>query len=214
MALKKKGILITFEGPEGSGKSTHMAALLPYLKKQGYSLVLTREPGGTRLAQELRRILLETREELTSLAELLIYEADRAQHIKEVVEPALRLGKIILCDRFTDSTLAYQGYGRQLDMKTIQTLNEIAAQKRVPDLTILLDVPVERGLRQAGRSKNGRDRLERAGLVFHKRVRAGYLKLAAQEPRRFRLIRQQADPAHTQQLIRRAVDHFLNKRRA
>src|SRR5262249_40640142 len=153
----KRSLLITFEGPEGSGKSTHIQGLAAYLKKQGRVVVVTREPGGTSLAQNLRRILLETGEGLSSLAELFLYEADRAQHVEETILPALRRGKVVLCDRYTDSTLAYQGDGRGIDKKVIATLNAIASQNVTPNLTILLDVPVERGLRLAQKKKKRHD---------------------------------------------------------
>ncbi|MFA5975742.1 MAG: dTMP kinase [Elusimicrobiota bacterium] len=205
----RKGTLITFEGPEGSGKSTHIQLLAGYLKKRRFRVRVTREPGGTALANVLRKVLLETGEGLSSLAELFLYEADRAQHVEETLLPALKRGDIVLCDRYTDSTLAYQGDGRGLDKRVIRTLNTIASQKLAPHLTILLDVPAERGLRLAAKKKNGNDRLERAGLAFHKRVRAAYLRQARQEPRRFRMIRQQSDLNETQRLIREAVDRFL-----
>lgn len=208
--LKRKGIFITFEGPEGSGKSTHLKGLASHLQNHGHKVVVTREPGGTSLSTSFRQILLETGEDLKSLAELFLYEADRAQHVEEVVLPALKNGFIVLCDRYTDSTVAYQGYGRGLEMKTIRNLNDVASQGTVPDLTLLLDVPVERGLRQARNFKNRHDRLERAGLAFHKRVRAGFLKLAKQEPKRFRIVSQQENPEDTQALVRNAVDRFLS----
>jgi len=200
-----KGIFITFEGPEGSGKSTHIQLLAAYLRSKGRRVVLTREPGGTALAAGIRKLLLEGSDDLSPMAELFLYEADRAQHVHETLAPALRKGKIVLCDRYTDSTLAYQGFGRGLEMQTVKALNAIAAGGLKPDLTILLDVPVERGLKQAKAKKNRHDRLERAGLAFHKRVRAGFLKLAKQEPRRFRVIEQQKTIHETQTLIRKAL---------
>ena|SRR5258708_704384 len=207
--MSKKRIFITFEGPEGSGKSTHIRQLASHLRQKGHRVLVTREPGGTALAQDLRRILLETGQGLSPLAELFLYEADRAQHATETIRPALHRGMTVLCDRYTDSTLAYQGFGRGLDRKTIGVLNRIASGNLRPDLTILLDVPAERGLRLAARKKKGHDRLEKAGLAFHKRVRAGFLRLAKQEPRRFRIIAQQKDPEETQRRIRQVVDTFL-----
>ena len=201
----KKGIFITFEGPEGSGKTTHIQLLASFLKKAGRNVRVTREPGGTKLAKAFRRLLLETGDGLVPLAELFLYEADRAQHVQETILPALKRGQTVLCDRYTDSTLAYQGHGRRLDYKTIEALNKIASSGLKPELTILLDVPVARGLQQARDRKNRHDRLERAGLAFHQRVRRGFLKLAKQEPKRFRIIRQQKDIHKTQSLIRNAV---------
>ena len=205
----KKGILISFEGPEGSGKSTHIQLLKSYLAGGVRSVIITREPGGTTLAKAFRRLLLETGDGILPLAELFLYEADRAQHVEETVLPALKRGDIVLCDRYTDSTLAYQGFGRGLDKNVIRTLNRIASQDLIPDLTILLDVPVERGLRQAHAKKKGHDRLERAGLAFHNRVRRGFLALARREPKRFCVVKQQKDLKDTQALIRGAVQKHL-----
>ena len=207
----KKGLFITFEGPEGSGKTTHIQRLASFLKKQGHPVVVTREPGGTPLSKAFRRLLLESGDGLLPLAELFLYEADRAQHVEQTVLPALRKGHVVLCDRFTDSTLAYQGNGRGLDLKEIEVLNRIASCNLKPDLTILLDVPVERGLHQARRKKHRHDRLERAGLAFHKRVRQGFLRLAKKEPIRFRVIRQQPDAEETQSLIRNAIKSSLTR---
>jgi dTMP kinase len=205
--MAKKGIFITFEGPEGGGKSTHIQLLTRWLREQKRTVLVTREPGGTAFAQTLRKVLLHTKTAISPLAELLLYESDRAQHMSECVLPALKKGQVVLCDRFTDSTVAYQGYGRGLDLPLIKTLNNIASQGWKPDLTLLLDVPVDRGLRQA--RKKGYDRLEEAGLAFHRRVRKGFLKLARQERYRFRIVQQQKDPQATQQLIREAVGRFL-----
>jgi dTMP kinase len=210
----KKGLFITFEGPEGSGKSTHIKQLARWLRspdgwRPGQSVLVTREPGGTGLAKTLRRVLLHAKTPVSPLAELLLYEADRAQHMAECVLPALKRGQTVLCDRFADSTVAYQGYGRGLDLPLIHTLNRIASFGRKPDLTILLDVPADRGLRQASARKNSHDRLERAGLAFHQRVRRGFLKLAAREPQRFRVIKQQNTITKTQNLIRKCIEEFL-----
>jgi len=205
----KKGLFITFEGPEGSGKTTHIALLATYLRSKGGRVLVTREPGGTNLAAGIRKLLLDGGEGLSPMAELFLYEADRAQHVHETLLPALRKGTLVLCDRYTDSTLAYQGFGRGLNRKAINTLNAIAAGGLKPHHTILLDVPVKRGLRQAKRKKNHHDRLERAGLAFHQRVRDGFLRLAKTENRRFRVIPQQATIEATQILIRHAMDSFL-----
>ena len=205
-----KGVFITFEGPEGSGKTTHIHLLAAHLRRQGRRVMVTREPGGTKLALGIRKLLLQGGEGLSPLAELLLYEADRAQHVHETLRPGLEKGTIVLCDRYTDSTLAYQGCGRKLGMKTIRVLNSIAAGGVTPDLTILLDVPVTRGLRQARRKKNGHDRLERAGHAFHERVRHGFLQLANNDSRRFRVIRQMTNMDDTQNTIRQAVEAFLS----
>lgn len=186
--IKTRGIFISFEGGEGSGKTTQCGALADWLKAQGFSVVITREPGATPLGQKIRKILLHSPLHLPSLVELLLYEADRANHVATVVRPALKAGNIVLCDRFTDATLAYQGYARKLPKSLIRILNRIATGGLKPDLTFLFDLPPEEGLRRASRRKTGPDRLEREALTFHRRVREGYLTLAKKETTRFRII--------------------------
>ena len=207
----KKGLFITFEGPEGSGKSTHIQLLAKYLRGQKKQVLVTREPGGTPFSAGIRKLLLDGREDLSPMAELFLYEADRAQHLQETLVPALRQKRIVLCDRYTDSTIAYQGSGRGLDMATIETLNNIAADELTPHLTILLDVPVERGLKLAKKKKNHHDRLERAGIAFHRRVRQGFLRLAKKNPGRFRVVSQQKSIEATQNLIRDAVAPLISQ---
>lgn len=201
----KNGCFITFEGPEGSGKTTHIRLLADYLRAHGNKVLVTREPGGTTFASGIRKLLLDGKDGLSPMAELFLYEADRAQHLHEVLVPALQRKMIVLCDRYTDSTLAYQGFGRGLDLPTIETLNHIAADELTPHLTILLDVPVARGLQQAKQKKNHHDRLERAGTAFHQRVRRGFLHLANKNPGRFQVVPQQKTIEATQALIREAV---------
>jgi dTMP kinase len=202
----KKALFITFEGPEGSGKTTHIELLAAHLRAKGRKVLVTREPGGTSFAAGIRKLLLDGKDGLSPMAELFLYEADRAQHLHETLIPALRQKKIILCDRYTDSTVAYQGYGRGLDLKTIETLNAIASDELTPHLTILLDVPAERGLKLAKLKKNHHDRIERAGLAFHQRVRKGFLALAKKNPKRFRVIAQQKDLKETQRLIQNVLE--------
>jgi dTMP kinase len=209
--MTKKGVFITFEGPEGSGKSTHIQLLAGWLRKQRRKILVTREPGGTAFAQTLRNVLLHSKSAITPVAELLLYEADRAQHMSELILPALKRGQIVLCDRFSDSTIAYQGYGRGLDLSLIHTLNRIASFGRKPDVTILLDVPVDQGLRKA--KKKGYDRLESAGLAFHRRVRKGFLKLAQKERSRFKIVPQQKKREATQDLIREALELWIPRLR-
>ena len=212
-----KGVLITFEGPEGGGKSTHIRLLAAYLRARlaagrrarGRQVLVTREPGGTALATGIRRLLLHGKNGISPLAELLLYEADRSQHVRETLMPALRRGTIVLCDRYTDSTVAYQGFGRGIDRRAVASLNAIASEGLQPHLTILLDVDVKRGLQLAKRKKNRHDRLERAGLAFHRRVRAGFLELAKKEPHRIRVIPQQKNVNDTQRRVRDAVDRYL-----
>jgi dTMP kinase len=185
---------ITFEGGDGSGKTTQLKALESYLTARGKSCLSTREPGGTSVGKLLRKVLLEVgKQQITSATELFLYLADRAQHIHEVIIPALEQGKIVLCDRYIDSTLAYQGYGRGIDLQLLRRLNDMASQGIRPDLTLLLDCPVEIGLsRSAQRSQMGagqsEDRFEREKLEFHERIRAGFLELARTDPDRFRII--------------------------
>lgn len=207
---KKKGVFITFEGIEGSGKSTHIALLASYLQEKGYPVCLTREPGGTKIGERLRTLILDLQHnEMDPKTELFLYLASRTQHLAEVIRPALLDGKIILCDRFTDATLAYQGYGRALKPAVIQPIVKYAAQDIRPDLTFLLDVTVREGLRRL----HGRgllNRLDAEALHFHEAVRKGYLALARREPKRFRVISTLADVDHVQAQIRKAVfDHVL-----
>ena len=180
---------ITFEGPEGSGKSTQIALLAAYLRKKGHKVLMTREPGGSTIADKIRQILLDKNNgELCPNSELLLYLASRAQHLKDTVEPALKKGFVVLCDRFSDSTLAYQGYARGFDGNMIKTLNDFAASGRKPDLTILLDIDIKKGLQRAHKSKNSKDRLELEPLAFHAKVRRGFRAIAAKEPKRVKLI--------------------------
>ena len=190
---------ITFEGVEGCGKTTQIRLLADALRESGRRVVLTREPGGCPIADKIRAILLDAQNsELTPLTELLLYAAARAQHINEVIRPALDSGAIVLCDRFTDATLAYQGFGRKLDLNLINRLNETATGNCRPDLTILIDCPVETGLKRAlARIEAGsaadsshlrEERFERESVEFHRRVRNGYLTLAKESAGRFILI--------------------------
>jgi dTMP kinase len=189
-----RGVFITFEGTEGTGKSTQAALLAEDLRGEGRRVVVTREPGGTRLGEELRGILLgDGFEELDPTAELFIYMADRAQHVAQVILPALDEGKVVICDRFTDATVAYQGEGRGLRREMIESLNAEAALGLVPDLTVLLDFEdVAEGLgRAAERNRRGGkdgpgDRFERKEVDFHRRVQQGYRSLAKADPARYR----------------------------
>lgn len=182
---------ITFEGIEGCGKSTQLRLLASRLEHRGFSVVSTREPGGSPIADQIRSILLDAgNNAMTPMAELLLYAAARAQHVEEVILPALESGKIVLCDRFTDATVAYQGYGRGLDMSTILELNRLASRSLRPDISVLLDCPVETGLSRAkARIENAagarEERFELEAMAFHEKVRKGYLELADREPERF-----------------------------
>jgi dTMP kinase len=180
-----RGRLIAFEGTEGTGKSTHVHRLAAALRADGRRVRETREPGGTLLGTEIRRVVMHIETEVpTPLAELLLYLADRAQHLDTVIRPALAAGEIVLTDRFSASTIAYQGYGRGLDLETVSRLDALVRGDIAPDLTILLDAPIEIGLRRA----RGDDRFHRAEISFHERVRQGFLQQAAQNPERIRVV--------------------------
>ena len=173
------GVLIVFEGGEGAGKTTQARILYRHLARGDYPTVLTREPGGTRLGEAVRR-WLKSRHDIVPLTELLLFTAARAQHVEEIIAPALGAHKVVICDRFTASTVAYQGYGRGLDLELITRLNVAATGDLRPDVNVFLDVPVEQGL---GRKKvSSRDNFESESVEFHHRVREGYLSLASREP--------------------------------
>lgn len=179
------GKFITIEGPEGSGKSTHSRLLCAYLRGKGRRIVHTREPGGTRISESIRNVLLSRRnKKMADACELLLFMAARAQIVSEVIKPALKKGYIVVCDRFHDATVAYQGYGAGMDLKAIESLRKLATGGLKPDLTVLLDVESRAGLKRGG----AHDRMERKSLDFHRRVRNGYLKIAKREPRRIKVI--------------------------
>ena len=181
----KRGLFITFEGGDGCGKTTQIELLDKYLREHNYQTLLTREPGAKGLGIKLREILLNYDGEVSPICESFLFLADRAQHVDCVIKPALAEGKIIICDRHTDSTVAYQGYGRGLDIDRIHYLNNIATSGLKPDLTIGLDVDVETSLSRVGKEK---DRMESAGKEFFNRVRSGYLEIAKSEPERVKVI--------------------------
>ena len=180
-----RGKFITFEGADGSGKTTQIEKIKDYLEKKGERCLLTREPGGSDLGNKIREILLHYDGEIDSLAELLLYMADRAQHVKKIILPALNSGITVLCDRYTDSSVAYQGYARGLDTERIIRLNEIATDGLTPDLTIVFDVETETAIKRVGEIK---DRLEQEGTEFHKKLRHGYLELAKRFPGRIKVV--------------------------
>jgi len=208
---------VTFEGGDGTGKTTQIRALESYLSCRGKACLVTREPGGTELGAMLRRVLLEAGgAPIAPSSELFLYLADRAQHVSEVIRPALAAGKIVLCDRFTDSTLAYQGYGRGLDLGLLRQFNSVADDGTRPDLTLLLDCPIAVGLgRTASRRAQSdsdaakEDRFEREKMEFHEKVRAGFLDLARQEPGRFRVIDAAQPAAQVSSAIGNIIDEAL-----
>lgn len=188
-----RGKFITFEGPEGGGKSTHVKKLAERLKADGRKVLVTREPGGTRLAELIRALVREEVDDPpVTRSEVLLFLAARAQVVANVIKPALARGEWVLCDRFADSTFAYQGYGRGIDVALLKDLNDFATEGLLPDLTILLDVPLEvsrerLAARQAATATKA-DRIELAGEMFHRRLREGFLELARAEPARFAVI--------------------------
>ena len=188
-----RGKFITFEGPEGGGKSTHARELADALRAEGHKVLVPREPGGTRLAEKIRGLLREEIEDPpVTRSEVLLFLASRAQVVANVIRPALARGEWVICDRFADSTFAYQGYGRGIDVQLLKNFNDFATEGLVPDLTILLDVPPEvsrarLAARQAATATQA-DRIEQAGEVFHRRLREGFLELARAEPNRFAMI--------------------------
>jgi len=176
-----RGFFITFEGIEGSGKTTQAKKLYNHLRKRKLDCLLTREPGGTRISEKIRRIILDMDNVgMVSRTELFLYLASRSQHVEEVLRPALFANKIVISDRFSDATVAYQGAGRNLSMETVKYLNGLAAASLAPDLTFLLDLPVRNGLARVRRT----DRIEREEAEFHAKVRKEYLNIAAEEPQR------------------------------
>jgi len=205
--MMNKGLLITFEGGEGAGKSSHIEAIEQALRDQGYDVLVVREPGGTRVGEAIREILLSRDNEgMSPRCEIHLYEAARAQIVDEVIKPALERGTIVLCDRFYDSTTAYQGYGRGIDLSVIENLNMSATGGVVPDRTLIVDVPVEVGLARASDDQEP-DRLESAPIAFHEAVRQGFLALAEQNPERIRIV----DGNRDREIVRSEIEAFVRE---
>ena len=198
------GLFITFEGADGCGKTTQLNLLRDYLTQKGYEVIVTREPGAKGLGEKLREILLHYDGEVSNRCESFLFLADRAQHIDTIVNPAIKEGKIVLCDRHTDSTVAYQGYGRGLNLEQIYMLNDIATAERKPDLTFVFDVDVETSMSRVG---NEKDRMENSGIEFFNRVRNGYLKIAKNEPERVKVI----DATKSIDKVFKQVTEIINK---
>ncbi|MEL7675649.1 MAG: dTMP kinase [Chloroflexota bacterium] len=202
-------MFVTFEGPDGSGKTTQIPLLADYLRAEGYTVFATREPGGTPIGDQIRAVLHDLKNaEMHPHTEILLYAASRAQLVAEAIRPRLARGEIVICDRYADSTLAYQGYGRGLDLATLRQILAFATGGLQPDLTIYLDLPAEEGLaRREQASHDGAEwnRLDAETLEFHRRVRAGYQALIAEEPARWVCISGAGEVAAIQAAIRRAV---------
>jgi dTMP kinase len=197
------GKFITFEGSEGCGKSTQSKLLFDYLKSKGKRVIYLREPGGVKVSELIRGILLNPKNKISPEAETLLYMAARAQVVEEIIKPALTAGKIIVCDRFMDSTIAYQGYGLGVDIKLIKSIGSFATRGINPNLTIFLDLPVKSGLKYR---HNCKDRIEQRSVSYHEKVRKGYLALAKNEPRRIKIVKVEEDKFKTQARIREIVD--------
>ncbi len=211
--MPTKRLFITLEGTDGVGKSTHARLLKRWLQKKGVRVLLTREPGGGALAEKIRGLLLNPAIRMAPLVELFLYEAARADHLKTVIQPALKKKRVVICDRFTDATLAYQGFARGLSLTDIAALNEVASEGLKPDLTLLLDLSPKEGLAKArARTTSGSgDRLENEGLAFQRRVRHGYLSVAKRDKKRIRVVPVQSTIEATQGLIRDIVASVLKR---
>lgn len=211
-------LFITFEGPEGSGKTTHTDLLSTYLREQDYTVNMTREPGGTSLGESIREMLLDPASvNMDDRAELFLYLAARAQHVAERIKPAIERGEIVICDRFTDASLVYQGLGRDLGFDTVHELNQLSTGGLKPDLTFIMDVPVEEGLAEARTSSQTRwntnegDRIEQEGDRFHQKIREGYRELARQFPERCILLSRDAPIKEVQQAVRDRVGEWIEQ---
>ncbi len=200
---------ITFEGIEGCGKTTQVSLLKDFLENRSYRVVTTREPGGTKIGNAIRKIVLDPgNADIDIKTELLLYQASRAQLIKDVIKPSLEQGCIVLCDRFTDATLAYQGYAQGISRDLINNLNQFATDTLIPDFTVLIDCPVEIGIKRAKDRNDTRrqtvseDRFEEKSIAFHQKVRLGYLQIAEQHSARFHIVDGRDDPSAVHQDIR------------
>jgi dTMP kinase len=207
-------LFITFEGLDGSGKSTHLRQASAWLEERSVDSLVTHEPGGTPLGDAVRAVFLDPRwGEMDGTVELLLVFASRRQHLLEVIDPALAAGRHVLCDRFTDSTRAYQGYGRGVPLERIGEVDRVATGGRVPDRTLLFDLPAEvaraRGHSPSRLRRGAADRLDAEGLLFYRRVREGFLELARKEPERFRIVDSSGDASATQAAVRAALTEWL-----
>jgi dTMP kinase len=202
-------MFITLEGIEGSGKTTQIELLADYLAENGYPIVRTREPGGTLFGESLRKVLLQKDLNVLPLSELLVFMAIRAQHVEEVIMPALSAGKVVLCDRFTDATYAYQGYGRCTDLGIIENLNRLVTKGLTPNLTILIDCKAETGLKRKLVDNSHGDRFEHEKIEFHRAIKNGYRRLAKKDPQRFFVVNGDKDTASIHVIIRNKVRTLL-----
>lgn len=205
-------MFITLEGPEGSGKTSQLPALADYLRDAGYDVLVTREPGGTAVGDQIREILMNLQNvSIIPRTEILLFLAARAQHVDEVIRPALAAGKVVLCDRFGDSTLAYQGFGHKTDLDTLQALLDFSTGGLKPDLTLLVDVPIQEGMSRKQANSVEWNRMDAYALAFHERVRQGYLALAEAEPERWLIIDATQDKESVQESLRKAIVSRLER---
>jgi dTMP kinase len=210
-------LFITFEGPDGSGKTTQIRLLAESLRALGHDVLITREPGGTSIGDQIRAVVHDVRNvEMTRQTEFLLYSASRAQIVRQVIRPHLERGGTVLCDRFADSSMAYQGYGRELDLEMVSCITQFATGGLVPDLTIYLDLPVEVGLKRKQSAHTGQggewNRLDQQTLDFHRRVRQGYLTMAKAESKRWLVVDAVQSIPDTQAAIWRRLEHLLSER--
>jgi dTMP kinase len=209
-----KGILITFEGIDYSGKTTQVKKLVSYLRRKGYKVILLREPGGEKVSESIRQVLLASKNSgMNPVTELLLYIASRAQLVSKIILPALKQGKLVICDRFYDSTLAYQGYGRGLDKKKIEYLNKISTLGVKPELTILIDIPIRVFVERMRKNDKKKDRIEKEKIGFYKKVREGYLKIARGEKKRLKVIDGSCEIDEVWSEVKKIADIFLKDRR-
>lgn len=202
-------MFITFEGTEGCGKTTQINLLYEYLLAKGYKVIKTREPGGTPLGESIRKMLIQKAKAINPLAELLLMMAMRAQHVEDVIVPAITEKKIVLCDRFSDATYAYQGYGRGIDTNIIDYINRLATKGITPDLTILIDIDIEGGLRRKSEDKGQMDRFEVEDISFHQRIRYGYHRLSTENRDRFFVVDGSGDILRVHEIIRERIERHL-----
>lgn len=203
--MSLKGVFITFEGIEASGKSTQAIKLYEWLKERNIDSVLTRDPGGTLLGESVRKILLESRFNICPISEMLLYASCRAQLVKEVIKPELKKGRVVISDRFSDSFIAYQGFGRGIEIEQVKKIDELATEGLTPDLTILLDLPVEKAMKRL----REKDRMEGEDFKFHERVRRGFLTLAHEYKKRIVVVDATLSKEEIFEKVKKSVEPFL-----
>nr|WP_278287329.1 dTMP kinase [Caloranaerobacter ferrireducens] len=202
-------MFITVEGPDGSGKSTQIRLLEEYLKDKGYNVVVTREPGGTRISEDIRNIILDTSNtDMSPYTEALLYAASRAQHVYETILPALKEGKIVICDRFVDSSLVYQGFARGLGIKKIKEINDFATEGLKPDVTLFFDIDIDTALKRIG-NRTTKDRLDKEKIEFHRKVYEGYMKIKEMYSYRIEVINAAYDIENTFKQVKSVIDRLL-----